>query len=87
MHYVCIVFAVISLRLCNSSGKVFIQNYDDDGETAAGKRLLHLLQVIFVQPHVNISELALRADDGRQECSGCRQSMVSEDTGLHTKIN
>ena len=34
-----------NFRLYDERGGVFVQDCDDDGETAAGGRLLHLLQV------------------------------------------
>ena len=39
----------------------FLQDYDDDGEAAAGSRLLHLLQVL---PERNLTSL-LRARQDR----------------------
>eukprot|EP00210_Caulerpa_lentillifera_P007335 g7011.t1 len=38
---------ILAYRIFNPTTNAFIQDFDDDGETAAGGRLLHLLQVEF----------------------------------------
>jgi hypothetical protein len=38
--------SLLNFRLYDEYRGVFLQDSDDDGETAAGGRLLHLLQVL-----------------------------------------
>ena len=37
---------MMAYRICECDGGNLLQDYDDDGEAAAGSRLLHLLQVV-----------------------------------------
>jgi putative IMPACT (imprinted ancient) family translation regulator len=37
---------IIAYRFIDSTKNCLIEDYDDDGETSAGGRLLHLLQVM-----------------------------------------
>jgi putative IMPACT (imprinted ancient) family translation regulator len=36
---------MLAYRIATQKAGTFLQDYDDDGETAAGSRMLHLLQV------------------------------------------
>jgi hypothetical protein len=36
---------MLAYRIATQKAGTFLQDYDDDGETAAGRRMLHLLQV------------------------------------------
>lgn len=39
---------ILAYRFETQEGKGMVQDFDDDGETAAGGRLLHLLQVCII---------------------------------------
>ena len=39
---------ILAYRFETQEGKGVVQDFDDDGETAAGGRLLHLLQVCII---------------------------------------
>jgi len=40
---------IMAYRILSKGGSGYIQDYDDDGETAAGGRLMHLLQIVDAQ--------------------------------------
>lgn len=40
---------MVAYRIEMASHGTYIQDYDDDGETAAGSRMLHLLQVCLLR--------------------------------------
>lgn len=60
-------------RIRKDNGIQF-QDCDDDGETAAGSRMLHLLTVCLKLDLFGI--LLTAADDGCVECRGCGQPVV-----------
>ena len=45
ISYIAVYGCVMCRLLDAAKGEVVVQDCDDDGETAAGSRLLHLLQV------------------------------------------
>lgn len=42
---------MLAYRIATQKAGTFLQDYDDDGETAAGSRMLHLLQVCSAHFH------------------------------------
>ena len=62
---------IVAYRIHDTVRQVFIQDCDDDGESAAGSRLLHLLQVIkFLLCMVTLFTLAVDYELGKCSC-GC----------------
>lgn len=55
---------MVAYRIALPGSGTFIQDYDDDGETAAGSRMLHLLQV--------------RSAPAARVCAGGRQRGLGE---------
>lgn len=81
----CISYCLM-YRVYDAARGVYTQDCDDDGESAAGGRLLHLLQVT---QHVDLlmkGEFrhcvipSLHTDHGRKECDGCGDEMVGTAT-------